>query len=98
MATLSPGLQTVSMAAIIASVAPQVIVICLSGSRGRLMRVPCFSAKAVRRRTEPGSELLLPLLNEECGSPKYSGPVDIALRPHRSGLRDRECRPNPPEW
>ena len=47
--TLSPGLQTVIIAAIMASVLPQVTTISLSGSIGIFINLDCFLARASRK-------------------------------------------------
>jgi hypothetical protein len=49
MTTLSPGSATVIMAAIMASVLPQVVTMCLSGSMGSPIKRRCFSASASRK-------------------------------------------------
>ena len=51
--TLSPGLATVIMAAIMASVLPQVVTISLLGSISRPIRRLCFSASASRKFCAP---------------------------------------------
>ena len=51
--TLSPGSTTVIMAAIMASVLPQVATISRSGSMVRPMKRPCFSARAWRKPGAP---------------------------------------------
>ena len=51
--TRSPGSATVIMAAIMASVLPQVTVISPLGSMGKPMYRDCFSAKASRRFWAP---------------------------------------------
>ena len=53
MITLSPGLATVIMAAIIASVLPQVTVISPLGSMVLPIRRDCFSARASRKFCAP---------------------------------------------
>ena len=53
MTTLSPGLVTVIIAAIMASVDPQVTTMFSSGLSGRPMRVDCFSASASRMAAAP---------------------------------------------
>ena len=53
MMTLSPGLHTVIMAVIIASVLPQVTQICVSGSIASFMNLDCFLAKACRKLGAP---------------------------------------------
>ena len=51
--TLSPGLATVIMAAIMASVLPQVVTISVLGSICRPIRRDCFSASASRKFCAP---------------------------------------------
>ena len=53
MTTLSPGLVTVIMAAIIASVLPQVTTISLLGSTGWPINRVCFAASASRKPWAP---------------------------------------------
>ena len=53
MTTLSPGSVTVSMAAIMASVLPQVMTISPFGSMVRPMKRDCLAARASRRPCAP---------------------------------------------
>ena len=53
MTTLSPGLATVIIAAIMASVLPQVTTISPLGSMSRPMKWDCFFASASRKSCAP---------------------------------------------
>jgi len=53
MITLSPGLVTVIIAAIIASVLPQVVTISVFGSILRPMKCVCLAASVSRKFCEP---------------------------------------------